>query len=142
MNRFYLIFAIFFGFSLTPFMTPTAHAQYYGSSYSGYYYPGYYYGCLRGCGTVYKAGTITGLTFDAINQGLYLHEYNKAQEAQIQQYQYQTEQLKLSNPQLQQDYQNIQRVAPFFDDTPPSKESKKPSPEVSPLNTKSVEIHP
>lgn len=129
MKRFLFLLGLISCFSFTPI--PRAQAQYYGYGYGYYnYFPNFlygYYGCLKGCGAAYTATTGIYLGIDALSYGLDLHAYTKAQEEQIQQMHYQAEaQRSLTNSQQRMiDFYNIQRVAPFFDNTTPDYTPKK-----------------
>jgi len=139
MKRFIFLSILFlagFGF----FYTKPAQAQYYGygNPYSSFYSPSYYgglygygysaYSCLKGtgCSVGNQVATSIGIATDALNYGIDLHDYSKAQEAQIRQNQYQAEAARSANNywQNQQDYKNIQAVQSFFEDDI----SKKPAP--------------
>jgi len=143
MKRF-IFLSILFLASSSFFYTKPAEAQYYGygsSPYSNFYNPTYYtglygygssyYGCLKGagCGIGNQVATSINIATDAVSYGINLHDYSKAQEAQIQQNQYQAEAARSAHNYLQnqQDYQNIQAVQPFFEDDIVKKPAQKPA---------------
>ncbi len=136
MKRTILILLLFLGLSLP------AEAQYYGYPTNLLYLPAYYLGggCLTGCGTGYTVATSLSIGISAANSAVQLHEYTKAQNAQIEYYQAQVEAQKAwaNAPQRMIDYYNIQKVAPFFDDTPSKKSKNLQAPTLSIQKTEEV----
>lgn len=102
----------------------------------------YYYGnCLSGpwCSKSYKAATIIDLGMGAIESSIDIYQREKMFKKQMQQMQEQAEQNRflMNLPQKQQEFQNIQKVSPFFDDVisnqPSVKSPSSPPPRVGPL---------
>lgn len=117
-----------------------AAAQYFGY---GYYYSPNSFNCLTGCGTEAKVAAWTSIGLSALDAAVGVHQYSKQLELQTNQNIYQIEQYKsqANYYQTMQDYQNIMKVAPFFDDVPPPPQPTqvRKYPSVAPLNTQKAE---
>ena len=119
----------------------SASAQYWGY---GYYYSPNSFNCLSGCGTQAKVAAWTSLGLSAVDAAVGVHQYSKQLEWQTNQNIYQIEQYKsrANFNQTMQDYQNIMKVAPFFDDDiPPSNTQVNHYPTVAPINPQKSETY-
>lgn len=139
MKRVQLILAFIIMMGMALFSSRSASAQYWGY---GYYYSPNSFNCLTGCGTEAKAAAWTSIGLSALDAALGVHMYSKQLEQQTNQNIYQIENYKsqVNINQTLVDYQNIMKVAPFFDDdipynVPPIKKY----PTVAPLNPQKTE---
>jgi len=117
------------------FLSRAALAQYYYG-----YVPGYT-GCLTGCGVANTAVAAISIGLAAVDTALQIHAHSKANQAIIQQYQYQAEINKaIANyPQRMVDYYNILRVAPFFDDDIPKYPTGQNLPQIKSFSKKGAQ---
>jgi len=136
MKRLILIFTFMLASLTISFISREASAQYYG-----YYFAPNSFNCFSGCGTEAKVAAWASVGLSAIDAALGVHQYSKQLELQTNQNIYQIEQAKAQANYYQtlQDYQNILKVAPFFDDDP-TIQKPQAYPKVSPITQKKSEM--
>ncbi|MBL7684488.1 MAG: hypothetical protein JNK65_00425 [Deltaproteobacteria bacterium] len=129
MKRYFISIAF-----LSLLISASAWAQYYNPYYYNPYFYNYY-GCLKGCGKANTVATGINMGFDSLYYGMALHDYSKEQNAIVQQYQSQAEASRSQNRflKIQDYYNNMQNIAPFFDSANPSPTVKKTDPQISPI---------
>lgn len=141
MKKVSLILSFFFLMLGVSLISRPASAQYYGGY--GYYFQPNSYNCFSGCGKAAKVAAWTSVGLSAVDAAIGVHMYSKQLELQTNQNIYQIEQMKAQSnyPQTIQAYQNIMRVAPFFEDDPTINPNPvvKPLPKVAPITQKPTE---